>query len=158
MNYANGGFGTEQICRPDLNAGCAQRQKRKLKAAARQARQCNAARSSGDWAGVSCAWLIRPIEENGKERDRLNCSAHAGDSRSSFKLIALTMERDYTPRRLRLKRYSISRGFLQQSGVTPMQTRRTLPLGQKGAKKFLSDPIRWIYLFLRNCPTDGRAN
>jgi hypothetical protein len=39
-----------------------------------------------------------------------------------------------------------------------MQTRRTLPLGQKGAKKFLSDPIRWIYLFLRNCPTDGRAN
>jgi hypothetical protein len=35
-----------------------------------------------------------------------------------------------------------------------MQTRRTLPLGQKGAKTFLSDPIRWIYLFLRNCPTD----
>jgi hypothetical protein len=34
-----------------------------------------------------------------------------------------------------------------------MQARRTLPLGQKGAKKFLSDPIRWIYLFLRNCHT-----
>src|SRR5215510_1890297 len=29
MNRANGGFGTEQICRPDLNAGCAQRQSRR---------------------------------------------------------------------------------------------------------------------------------
>ena len=38
-----------------------------------------------------------------------------------------------------------------------MQAWRTLPLGQKGAKKFLSDPIRWIYLFLRNCHTDGRS-
>jgi len=73
-------------------------------------------------------------------------------------LIALTTRRDYTPRRLRLGRYSINRRFLQQSGVTRIQARRTLPLGQKGAKTFLSDPIRWIYLFLRTCPTDGRAN
>src|SRR5262245_45868037 len=29
MNCANGGFGTEQICRPDLNAGCAHRHRRR---------------------------------------------------------------------------------------------------------------------------------
>src|SRR5215467_14153067 len=29
MNCANGGFGAEQICRPDLNAGCAQRHRRR---------------------------------------------------------------------------------------------------------------------------------
>src|SRR5262245_41647723 len=89
---------------------------------------------------------------------RLHLSSLSSGWQNATKLIALTMGRNYTPRRLRLGRYSINRRFLQQSGGTRMQARRTLPLGPKGAKKRLSDLIRWIYLFLRYCPTGGRAN
>jgi len=52
-------------------------------------------------------------------------------------MIALTTARDYTPPVSGSNGNQSVAVFLQQSGVTLMQARRTSAPGQKGAKKFL---------------------